>query len=321
MVCTKGEARLKLKIKKKEKKKSRMSSIVIWIIIFLAGLVILLYPYFSNWLSTRKNSVVVDSYDAMTVNLSKEEANEQWNRAVVYNEHLIGDPVRDPFVPGSGRALPSNYLDVLNFDGVMCYVEIPSVNIKLPVYHGASDEVLEKGVGHIESTALPVGGIGGHAVLTGHTGLPAAKLFTDLDKVKEGDLFYIHVLGRLLVYEVDQISVIDPEDISLLVAYGDKDYITLLTCTPYGINSHRLLVRGERTFRYSKTIRFYEDTILYQVLFGVFITLFLICAMSYSVMHWLANKQKWVLKIEGLKMEKGWGRPHGYEENAKKEMQ
>lgn len=300
----KEEKRLKQKIETKEKKKGVISTIALSIT-FLVGLLVLLYPYFSNWLSTRRNSIVVDSYDAMTVDLSKEEIAEEWDRAVVYNEHLIGDPVRDPFVPGSGRALPSNYIDVLNFDGVMAYVEVPSVNIKLPVYHGASVEVLEKGVGHIESTTLPIGGIGGHPVLTGHTGLPEAKLFTDLDKVKEGDLFYIHVLGRLLMYEVDQISVIEPQDISLLVAYDDKDYITLLTCTPYGVNSHRLLIRGERSYRYTKTIRFYEDTILYQVLFWVFLILFLICVIGYFIMRRKAKKLRWNLELERFKLEKG----------------
>lgn len=276
---------MKQKHEIKGKKKSGLLSSILLIITFLVGLMILMYPYFSNYLATRKSSIVVDGYDAMTVNLTKEEIHSEWERAVIYNEHLIGDPVRDPFVPGSGRALPDDYLDVLNFDGVMCYVEIPTVNIKLPVYHGVSEKVLEEGVGHIESTALPIGGTGGHAVLTGHTGLPSAKLFTDLDKIKEGDLFYIHVLGRLLVYEVDQISVIEPKDISLLVAYSDKDYITLLTCTPYGVNSHRLLIRGERSFHYTKTIRFYEDTILYQVLFWVFLALFILCVIGSIQKH------------------------------------
>lgn len=130
--------------------------------------------------------------------------------------------------------------------GVMGYIEIPAIDVMLPIYHGVSERVLRRGVGHMETTALPIGGKGTHSVLASHRGLSTAKLFTDLDRMKEGDLFYIHVLDHLLTYEVDQISVIEPEDTDALRPIADKEYITLLTCTPYGVNSHRLLVRGEK---------------------------------------------------------------------------
>ena len=128
----------------------------------------------------------------------------------------------------------------------MGYIEIPAIDVMLPIYHGVSERVLRRGVGHMETTALPIGGKGTHSVLASHRGLSTAKLFTDLDRMKEGDLFYIHVLDHLLTYEVDQISVIEPEDTDALRPIADKEYITLLTCTPYGVNSHRLLVRGEK---------------------------------------------------------------------------
>ena len=131
--------------------------------------------------------------------------------------------------------------------GVMCTLEIPVIGVDLPVYHGTSDEVLEKGIGHLEGTSLPVGGKGTHAVITGHTGINKAKMFTDLTELKKGNQFYIHVLGKVLAYEVDDINVVLPEDTRKLSIVDGKDYVTLITCTPYGENTHRLLVRGKRT--------------------------------------------------------------------------
>lgn len=259
-----------------EKKQGKIGTIVL-IAIFLIGFLILSYPFISNWLATRRGIEAADNYEAMTSSLSDEEREKEWEKAEEYNDHLRGDPVKDPFLPGSGVALPSNYMEVLNIDGVMCYVEIPSIDVKLPVYHGVSKEVLEKGIGHIESTAFPIGGLGGHPVLTGHTGLPTAKIFSDLVEMEKGDLFYIHVLGKMLVYEVDQIKVIEPEDLSDLVAYDDKDYITLLTCTPYGVNSHRLLVRGERIYNFSKRVSIIPNRIIYRIILGILGVFILLC--------------------------------------------
>ena len=144
-------------------------------------------------------------------------------------------------------ALQDNYKELLNIDGIMGYVEIPAIDVKLSIFHGTSDATLQKGIGHLEGSSLPIGGSGTHAILTGHTGLSKAKFFTDLVELKEGDRFYLRILDKTLAYLVDQIKVVEPENTKDLQSISEKDYVTLLTCTPYGVNSHRLLVRGVRT--------------------------------------------------------------------------
>lgn len=217
------------------------------ILIFVIGFGVMLYPAVSSYYNGLRFTMEAESYEAKLVDLSEEELLTEWEKAEVYNENLSGDPVHDPFVPGSGAALPENYTECLNVDGMMGVVEIPKIGVELPIYHGTSEDVLSKGAGHIEGTALPVGEKGCHPVLTGHRGLPEAELFTRLDELEAGDYFYLHILDRELCYRVDEIQVILPEEIEKLVAYQDHDYVTLLTCTPYGINTHRLLVRGERS--------------------------------------------------------------------------
>ena len=231
------------------KKRKRIKLPVIPMIValmFMLGASIFLYPTVSNYLHEKNSSKITGEYAETVSRLDDETMMREMQKAVVYNEALAGDPVRDPFVAGSGMALPSNYLEVLNIDGIMCTIEIPKIHVDLPVYHGTSEAVLEKAVGHIKETALPIGGVGNHPVLTGHTGVAGAKLFTDLIKVKRGDIFIIRVLKETLYYEVDDISVILPEKISQLNPIEDKDCVTLVTCTPYGVNTHRLLVRGVR---------------------------------------------------------------------------
>lgn len=216
--------------------------------LFLCGLVIAGYPVISNELARYNTIQGIEEYKVYSANLSAEELKSGWDAARVYNDNLAGDPVRDLFVPDSGMVLPENYMEVLNpaGDGIMGYLEIPSADIRLMIAHGTSDKELENFAGHIEQTALPIGGTNSHAVLTAHTGLPEARLFTDLVKVEEGDKFYIYVLDEMLTYQVDQTEVITPEEVEQLRIVPEKDYVTLLTCTPYGINSHRLLVRGVR---------------------------------------------------------------------------
>jgi sortase A len=196
----------------------------------------------------------INVYSDTISTMSKSQIEKEWQKAVDYNNSLMGNPVKDPFVPGSGVALPQNYMEVLDIDGIMGYIEIPKINIEIPIFHGTSEEVLKKGVGHLEGSALPIGGDGTHALLSGHTGLPEAKLFTDLTKLQNGDKFIIKVLDRKIAYKVCRIDVVKPEDISRLSAVKGKDYVTLITCTPYGINSHRLLVRGERVYEISDMI-------------------------------------------------------------------
>ncbi len=229
------------------------------IVAFFLGLVLLSYPSISNWLSTRGTLEVAGTHKVATSNLSESERQAEREKAEEYNNSLKGDPVKDPFVPGSGWALPENYKEVLAMDEVMAVIDIPVIDVELPIYHDTTEDVLKKGVGHIPSTALPIGGEGNHSVLTGHTGLPSAKLFTDLIDMKVGDQFYIQVLGEELIYTVDQIKVIKPEDIDELQPVEGKDYVTLVTCTPYGVNSHRLLVRGERDYQMTKPVYVEKD--------------------------------------------------------------
>ncbi len=237
---------------KKQNKKKKKSNILVYaiaVLMLLAGLCVFLYPIVSNYLEEKNHTEAISVYDDTVKKKTEAELSAEWEKAKVYNENLAGDPVHDPFVPGSGYTLPDNYNDVLNVnnDGMMGYIEIPSISVKLPIYHSTTEEVLQKGVGHIESTALPVGGLGTHCVLTGHTGLPTAELFTRLSELKEGAVFYISVLDKTLAYKVCEINVVLPDDMEKLVAYKNRDLVTLVTCTPYGVNSHRLLVTAERT--------------------------------------------------------------------------
>lgn len=235
---------------KREQKKKKLNLLLLLapVLLFAAGAGIFLYPAISNYLAERQQTEVIHTYQAKVDEMEQAKLDEAWQEAVEYNENLAGDPVHDPFVMGSGYVLPDNYEDVLNIngDGVMGYVEIPKIDVYLPIYHGTSEEVLEEGAGHLEMTALPIGGENRHPVISAHRGLPSAELFTRLDEMETGDEFYIHVLDETLAYEVDQIEVILPEELSLLHPEEDRDLLTLLTCTPYAVNTHRLLVRGTR---------------------------------------------------------------------------
>ena len=222
-------------------KKGTVNFIII--LLLLAGAALFLYPVFSSYLAELHQAEVVMEYDASVQEMQEEELEKEWKKAEEYNESLAGEPVRDPFLEGSGMALPQNYLEILRIFDTMGTVEIPKIGVSLPIYHGTDAETLEKGVGHLRQTALPIGGEGIHAVLTG---LPNAKMFDGLTKLEIGDKFYIHVLGETLVYEVDALNVVKPEEVELLDPVPGEDHVTLLTCTPYGVNTHRLLVRGVR---------------------------------------------------------------------------
>lgn len=221
----------------------------ILVLVLIIGLGVLVYPFVSNMLHDRKQDEIITEYDEKLENLDQEERDAMLAAAREYNESLLGNVVlTDPFDPAAMEKQNEEYDSLLNVDGngVMAYLEIPRIDLYEAVYHGTSDEVLARGIGHLMNTSLPVGGEGTHAVLSGHTGLPEAELFTNLEQVEKGDIFYIHVLGETLAYEVDQIKVVEPSDTSDLLIEQGKDYVTLVTCTPYGINSHRLLVRGHR---------------------------------------------------------------------------
>jgi len=218
------------------------------ILLILGGVGLLVFPLAANYLYAKNASNLVQNFDELIKQTDEEQLAQALAEAIAYNNALEGNPVKDPFLKGSGMAMAENYSQVLNLggSGVMGYVTIPKIGIMLPVYHGTSEETLQQGIGHLEGSSLPVGGETTHSVLTGHTGLARAKMFTDLTRVTEDDIFYLHILDQTLAYKVDQIKIVLPEDTTDLQRAHGQDYCTLITCYPYGVNSHRLLVRGVR---------------------------------------------------------------------------
>lgn len=224
-------------------------------LLFLVGFGILAYPTVANQWNTYRQSKLISNYKETTQNIDTEDFEKEWEKAESYNDSItVNQPMSaDVFNEGGKEDKTSDYWQALNIsgDGIMGYLSIPKINVELAIYHGTSDDVLQTGVGHIEGTKLPIGGEGNHTVLAAHRGLPSARLFTDLDQLVEGDKFYIHVLDEVLAYEVDQIlPMVDKDDTEALeqalqIEEG-QDYVTLFTCTPYGVNTHRLLVRGTR---------------------------------------------------------------------------
>ena len=279
----------------------KIKSIVTTIIIFI-GILVCLYPAISNYISEKNHMEIIDEYIEVVDELDEETIENELAKAQEYNENLSGEPVHDPFIEGSGYAVPDNYEDVLNVngDGVMAYIEIPEIDCYLPIYHGTDTEVLSKGVGHIEESSLPVGGNSTHAVLTGHTGLPSSELFTRLTDLEVGDAFYIYVLNQTLKYEIYEIEVIEPEDLSKLEIEEGKDLVTLVTCTPYGVNTHRLLVKGERT-EYNEETKVAEeveenDVSLYIILIIVGILIFAIVIVTVVIIIKRKHKKERVEK-------------------------
>lgn len=224
--------------------KKHLTNILI-VLIAITGLSFLLYPTVSDYLNSRTYRRTITDYVRTVSQLDNEEYKEVLNAAREYNEAL-GEEGFVPFNMPEERL--ERYLTLLDVTGtgIMGYIEIPSVNIYLPIYHGSDEAVLQNGVGHLEWSSLPVGGESSHSVLSGHTGLPSSKLFTDIDQLAERDIFTIRVLNETFTYEVDRILTVLPAEVSSLRIEKGMDYCTLITCTPYGINSHRLLVRGHR---------------------------------------------------------------------------
>ena len=219
---------------------------------FAAGLSLLLYPFVSNQWNTYRQSKLITTYEEAVTEMEETgrvDYEAEWVKAQNYNNDLIPYILPDSFstaeVPQEGDA---KYLSCLNLtdDGMMGYVQIPKISVKIPIYHTTNEDVLQKAAGHLPGSSLPVGGEGTHAVISAHRGLPSAALFTDLDKLEEGDTFLLSILNDTLCYQVDQITVVEPTQTDALAAEEGKDLVTLLTCTPYGVNSHRLLVRGHR---------------------------------------------------------------------------
>ena len=219
--------------------------VIFCVIIFITGLGIASYPFISNMVAQRHASQVVKDYETNVEKMDEEKIDAMKEAAKKYNEQLSNVVSVDD--ENENNEQGESYADLLNIGESLGYITIPKIDVNLPIYNGTSQDVLSKGVGHMEQSSYPLGGVSTHCVLTGHRGLPSAVLFTDLDKLEIGDEFYLHVLDEILAYKVDQIKVVEPNESGDLEIIDGKDYCTLVTCTPYAINSHRLLVRGERT--------------------------------------------------------------------------
>lgn len=265
-------------------------------LLFLVGFGILAYPTISDQWNTYRQSKLISDYDAKISEIPEENFEEIWAAARAYNDSFSRNSIlSDVFgIDESEDIRDTDYWKVLNVtgDGIMGYITIPKINIKLSIYHGTSDEVLDTGVGHMNGTKLPIGGEGNHSVLSAHRGLPSAKLFTDIDQLMKGDRFYLHILNEDLAYEVDQIfPMIDKDDYDALeealkIEEG-QDQVTLFTCTPYGVNSHRLLVRGHRvpydgeleSTPMESMVQAIRNYYMLYLLFGLGVTLLVILAM------------------------------------------
>ena len=219
--------------------------VIFCVIIFITGLGIASYPFISNMVAQRHASQVVKDYETNVEEMDEEKIDAMKEAAKKYNEQLSNVVSVDD--ENENNEQGESYADLLDIGESLGYITIPKIDVNLPIYNGTSQDVLSKGVGHMEQSSYPLGGESTHCVLTGHRGLPSAVLFTDLDKLEIGDEFYLHVLDEILAYKVDQIKVVEPNESGDLEIIDGKDYCTLVTCTPYAINSHRLLVRGERT--------------------------------------------------------------------------
>lgn len=222
--------------------------IILVILIFIAGISVFLYPTISNYLYQKNSTRAITEHTEILSQLSPERIAEEKEAIRRYNISLFKNSVvlTDPFDPDAYPITDGEYDELLAFDDIMAYIEIPAIDVYLPIYHGTSEEVLLIGAGHLENTSLPAGGPSTHAVISAHCGLPSARLFTDLHLLKEGSLFRIHVLDQTLTYQVYGIDTVDPQDSSSLFIREGEDLVTLITCTPYGKNTHRLLVHGRR---------------------------------------------------------------------------
>ena len=252
---------------------------IVMIVLFFVGLSLLLYPIISNYYNQKVGARTIVDYEAMLNNRDDSEYEKMFDDALSYNKKIM--KLDNPFV---FHNTIKGYNKLLNFDntGMIGYIKINKIKTELPIYHGTSKEVLTKGVGHLEGSSLPIGGTGTHSVLSAHRGLPSSTLFSNLDKLEIGDTFTIKVLNRELTYQVDNIQIVKPRDLSLLKIEKKRDYVTLMTCTPYGINTHRLLVRGvrveniEKTFITTEAFRINKNTITLILLIPVILILLIV---------------------------------------------
>lgn len=283
----------------KVKKKSNLP----FIIIFIIGFLILLYPQVSRIYYRVDATKQVQSFDKEKDKLTDEEVNERIRLAKGYNKSLLNVISEDPYEEKQKSEGRAEYARMLEINEQIGHIQVPTIDVDIPIYAGTSDAVLEKGAGHLEGTSLPIGGVDTHTVITAHSGLPTAKLFSDLSKLKKGDKFYIHNLERTIAYEVDQIKTVLPSEFEDLLVVENKDYATLLTCTPIMINSHRLLVRGHR-IEYDEELRQSlanmgrRDLILG---YAFFANLGLIVIFIFADMHYYRKKKRLLKRFRKLK--------------------
>lgn len=257
---------------------------LIMILLFFVGLSLLLYPSLSNYYNQKVGSQAIVDYENILKNENDSKYNKMFLEAENYNRKIFS--LKNPFITYSTVKGYKNLLN-LNNDGMIGYIKINKIRVELPIYHGTSKAVLSKAVGHLEGSSLPVGGAGTHSVLSAHRGLPSSELFTDLDKLEIGDTFVLKILNRELTYQVDQILIVKPGDVKALKIDGNKDYVTLMTCTPYGINTHRLLVRGvrvenakEEIFITSEAFKVSKFTVMLFILIPIILILLIIMVLK-----------------------------------------
>ena len=228
---------------KKNNLKKKLPNIIFGLI-FIAGLGIFLYPSVSNYINSRNQSRAISNYEEMVNNISEEDYSKMWSEARAYNEELAKKPLNFELSDEERE----EYNSILNVSGtgIIGYIEIENIGVNLPIYHGTAESVLQVGIGHLEGTSFPTGTKSTHAVLSGHRGLPSSKLFSDLDQMIVGDTFLLHILDQTFAYQIDKINIVLPEETNDLAIVDNEEYVTLVTCTPYGVNTHRMLVRAKR---------------------------------------------------------------------------
>lgn len=269
------------------KKKTDIISTVILLFILLVGLSVMFYPTVSDWWNSRVQSRAIANYDQTIQHIDPHRYDEIWAEANEYNKKLA-----ELYAPFSNADEISGYDDILDLSGtgIMGYITIPVIKVELPVYHGTSAEVLNIAAGHLKGSSLPVGGKNTHAVISAHRGLPSARLFTDLDQLVKGDTFTITILDQIFTYEVEEILIVNPDEMDKLAIIPDGDYVTLMTCTPYGVNTHRLLIRSHRIDTvYEKTVKVIADAVQVDPMLVVPVIAFIL--LIFLIIFWIVSSK------------------------------
>lgn len=267
---------------RKTNKNKKNNKIYPYIFCFLAGLLIFSYPLISQWYYSIDSQKIIEKFDNEKTKLNNKDVKEKIELARAYNRTLDPSKLADPYTDKEKKGL-AEYARMLEMHEMIGHVEVPKLKINLPIYAGTSDYVLEKGAGHLEGSSLPVGGESTHTVITAHRGLASAEMFRNLDKLQEGDIFLIHNIAEILAYKVDKITVVEPTNFDPVLVEMEKDYATLLTCTPYVINSHRLLVRGHRVPYTKEIVENQENKYCIYIILGLIIILLLIISLIYYI--------------------------------------